>query len=228
MQTQPSQATQPSQSTLPDPGDSRLIVIDAGHQRHANTGKEPIGPGSTELKTKVAGGTSGCVTGLREYELTLMVAWKLKAELESRGYTVLMVRTSHDVDISNAERAILANNANADAFIRLHANGSSNPSVNGAETLCQTPSNPYNGSLYPHSRALSEAVLDGLVAATGCHRRSVKETDTMSGINWCQVPVTIVEMGFMTNPEENQRMATEAYQTQIAVGIADGLDRYFS
>lgn len=208
-------------------GTGPIIVIDAGHQGKQNSGKEPIGPGATTTKAKVAAGTSGCVTGLKEYILTLDVAMMLKEELTARGYQVVMIRETHQFNMSNAQRALVANKINADAFIRIHANGSTDAKVKGALTMCQTASNPYNGEFYKESRKLSECVLNSFAEATGCTKKSIIETDTMSGINWAKVPTTIIEMGFMSNPEEDALMATKDYQKKMVDGMADGLDAYF-
>ena len=205
---------------------SFVIVIDAGHQRKGNYEKEPNGPNSDVMKAKVSSGTQGVVTGLAEYELNLTVSLFLKEELLARGYEVIMIRETHDVDISNVERAKVANEAKADAFIRIHADSSTNQNAKGVMTICQTSKNPYNREWYEESSTLSELVLEEVVEETGATKRQIWETDTMTGINWTTVPTTILEMGFMSNPEEDKLLATEEYQKKIAKGIAEAIERF--
>ena len=206
---------------------AKLVVIDAGHQAKGNSDTEPIGPGATEMKKKVSSGTRGTTTGIYEYELNLTVAHKLKKVLEGMGYLVIMTRTTNDVDISNSERAKMANTANADALIRIHANGSEKSSINGVLTICNTSKNPYNASIYQQCRKLADCVLSAVITSTNANSRGVWETDTMSGINWSKVPTTIVEMGYMTNPEEEKLLVNEEYEDKIVTGIANGLNQYF-
>ncbi len=97
---------------LPIVGDSRVIVIDAGHQRRGDSNKEPIGPGASQTKAKVTTGATGIRTGNLESAINLEVELKSQKKLEDSGYQVIMVRTSQDVNISNQQRAEIANKNN--------------------------------------------------------------------------------------------------------------------
>ena len=207
-----------------------VIVIDPGHQAKGNSAQEPVGPGATETKAKVSSGTASRFNSKAEYVVNLEVALKLRKELLSRGYTVIMTRTGHNVDISNVERAQIANNANADAFVRLHCNGSENASVRGIGIYYQTPSNPYNAAMYSEAKALCSALLTHMKARTGSNAdgQGLFERDNYSGINWSNVPGALVEMGYMTNEEEDKLLQDDAYQTKLALGIADGIDEFLS
>lgn len=205
------------------------VCIDAGHQQDPIYEKEPNGPGSSEMKAKLSAGTQGVVTRIPEYQLNLDIALMLKQELIERGYDVIMIRETNDCPISNAERAIIANESGADIFVRIHANGSSNASVNGALCCAPTTKNPYlTEENIAQSRRLSQVMIDAFCKRTGAKNRGLYNVDTMTGINWCQIPVTIVEMGYMSNAAEDQKMATDAYRQKMMLGIADGIDAYFA
>ena len=206
----------------------KVIVIDAGHQTRAMSATEPIGPGSSQRKAKVTGGASGCVTHLPEYKLNLQVAKKLQKELVNRGYKVIMVRTKNNVRMSNVQRAKVANKYKADAFIRIHANSAGSSSVKGALTIAPASNNRYmTKANRKASQKLSKKVLKAMCKTTGAKNRGVMYTNSMTGINWCKVPVTSVEMGFMSNPSEDRKMAKASYQKKIVKGIADGIDNFF-
>lgn len=210
-------------------GNGKKIAIDAGHQAHGNSEQEPIAPGASQTKAKVASGTTGRTTGVPEYQLNLDVSLKLRDELEARGYEVYMIRETNDVDISNAQRAQLAAESGSDILVRIHANGSDNTSVAGALTMAPSAANPYmSQELISQCQKLSQCIIDTFCQATGANNQGVYQTDEMSGLNWCSIPATIVELGYMTNPEEDTKMQTEEYQQQMVKGIADGIDQYFS
>ena len=210
-------------------GNGKKVAIDAGHQAHGNSEQEPIGPGASQTKAKVASGTTGRTTGVTEYQLNLDVSLKLRDELEARGYEVYMIRETNDVDISNAERAQLAAESGADILVRIHANGSDNTSVAGALTMAPSTANPYlSQELIAECQKLSQCIITTFCASTGANNQGVYQTDEMSGLNWCSIPATIVEMGYMTNPDEDTRMQTAEYQQQMVTGIADGIDQYFA
>jgi len=206
---------------------SYVVVIDPGHQGRGDSTTEPNGPGSATMKARVAGGTHGTTTGVYEYELTLAISQQLQTELQNRGYTVYMTRTSHDVNISNMERAQYATSVGADIAVRIHANGAENASVSGAMALAPSSSNPYISYLSDSSWNLSQCVLNSYCQATGMRNQGVTGSDTMTGINWSTVPVTILEMGYMTNPTDDTNMENPSYQMQMVQGIANGIDAYF-
>lgn len=208
----------------------KIIGIDPGHQGSwvDMSAPEPNAPNSTEMKARCTTGTTGNYTGLEEFQLNLDVSLKLKEILEERGYQVVMTREDNDANISNAERAQKVAAEGADIYVRVHANSSDDSSVSGALTMCPSATNPYMGSMYDQCYRLSQTILNSYCQATGFGNRGVMITDTMTGINWSTIPVTIVEMGFMSNQGDDTTMADGEFQNTMARGIADGIDAYYA
>lgn len=205
----------------------KKVAIDAGHQARGNSSTEPVGPGSSTRKAKVSGGATGVSSKIPEYKLTLSVAKKLKKELTERGYEVYMIRSSNNVNISNKQRAQRANKSGADIYIRLHGDSSTSSSVKGASGLYPSSSNPYVGKLSKSSLRLTKKVLSAYCKETKIRNRGCVVRNDLTGTNWSKIPVTLIEMGFMSNPTEDRNMQKSKFQKKMATGIADGIDDYF-
>ncbi len=215
------------------PNRNRIVVIDAGHQRGGNSEQEAEGPGSYTLNTKVTAGATGTTTGQFEYELNLDVALMLRNILIDRGYSVVMIRETNRVDISNKTRAQIANKYNeygTAIFIRIHANSWTDESMNGAMTICQSAKNPYPTcvSHYEESRLLSELVLEAYCEATDFQKLPRREMDNKTGTNWSEVPTTIVEMGFLSNADDDRNLTYAYVREGAAIGMANGIDAFFA
>ena len=207
-----------------------IIGIDPGHQSESidMSAQEPNGPGSSEMKAKCTSGTQGTYSGVPEYQLNLEVSLQLRDELEQRGYQVVMTRTDNETAISNMERAQYAAAQGAEIYVRIHANGDDSHTASGALTMSPSQNNPYIPQLFEQSDRLSRCIIDSYCAATGFQNLGIQYTDTMTGINWSTVPVTILEMGFMTSQNDDLKMNDAEFQKTMVQGIANGIDSYFA
>jgi len=204
-----------------------VVVIDPGHDLRANLATEPIGPGSTTRKIKDGGGTRGVVSGLTEAELNLRVGLRLRTALERSGVKVVMTRmTTAGTSMGNVARARIANRAGAALFLRIHADGSTDRSVRGTYTLYPTLRTGWTDDVYVKSKRAARTVQPELVRALGFPDRGLQERADFTGFNWADVPVILVEMGFMTNATEDRLLATAGYQRRAAVGLCRGTLRF--
>ena len=207
----------------------RVVVIDPGHDARANLATEPIGPGSTTRKIKDGGGTHGVVTGIREPELTLDVSLRLRRLLRAAGVRVVMTRTSTSgPSMGNVARARIANASGAALFLRVHADGASSASARGTHTLTPALRRGWTHDVYRSSRRAATLVQAELVRALGFPSRGIQERSDFTGFNWADVPVILVEMGFMTNPSEDRALARAAVRGRAALGLCRGTLRFLS
>ncbi|MHB1314154.1 MAG: N-acetylmuramoyl-L-alanine amidase family protein [Christensenellales bacterium] len=223
----------PVQSILPSPTPylkqeekpllNRVIGLDPGHQEKGDSKLEPVAPGSSTLKKKVSSGTQGRWSHVPEYEVNLAVALLLKDLLEDAGATVVMTREKADVNISNIQRAQIFNKANVDLGLRLHCNGADDKSDNGAFMLVPK-SNPH----MEHCVSAAQTILKAYGKATGISvERGLSYRGDQTGFNWCSRPVINIEMGYMTNKEDDARITDPAFQKKMAQGLYNGILEFY-
>jgi N-acetylmuramoyl-L-alanine amidase len=204
-----------------------VVCIDPGHQEKPDLAQEPIGPGAKQTAPKCAAAANGVVTGQSEAELVLAIAFETKRVLEARGVRVVLTRTTNAVDISNAERARIANECGADLYVRIHAGVDTNGDVRGVRTL-YPGDNQWVAPISSPSRAAAQAMQRAVVTATGARDLGTASRNDLAGLNWSEVPVVLVECGFLSNPVEDQRLATQAHRAALARGIAAGVLQYLA
>jgi N-acetylmuramoyl-L-alanine amidase len=158
-------------------------------------------------------------TGIPESELVLAVSLKLRDALAAAGVEVVMTRTTQDVDLSNIQRAQIANQAGADLFVRVHADGSTDSATSGIHVLYPASVEGWTDDIAAPSKQAAALAQRELIASTGAKDRGIDSRSDMTGFNWSDVPAVIPEIGFMTNPAEDRLLATEEYQDAVVAGL---------
>ncbi len=202
--------------------EQKVVVIDPGHGKNGNKEMEAISPDSEQLKIKDPGGAQGVATNTPEYKVNLQVALKLKELLEANNVKVVMTKTEESENPGNVERAEIANNINADLEIRIHCDSAENQSAHGASMLVPD-SVGYAADISSISSTYGETILESLVSKAGMYNRGISVRNDLTGFNWSKVPIVLVEMGFMSNPEEDALLSDDAYQNKLAQGLNDGI-----
>ena len=197
------------------------IGIDPGHQAKGNNQKETVAPNSKKTKPKVSSGTSGVKTHIPEYKTVLEISLKLREALELKGAEVYMTRETHDVNISNQERAKMMNGYGVDLVLRIHCDGVDNHSKHGIALYCSR-----SNSIAAESYRACEAILPAVCEATGAKNNGIVSNDNYTGQNWSTVPCLMVECGFASNPDEDVLLNSEDYQWLLARGLTQGIIDY--
>jgi N-acetylmuramoyl-L-alanine amidase len=196
-----------------------LICLDPGHGTPPAIGRqrEPIGPGSPVTKIKDGGGAAG------EASVVLAIARRTRVLLLRRGYRVAMTRTGPTYRGGNIERAQFCNRRDAALMLRIHADGSANPSSRGVSTLAPARRRGWTDDVYGASRRAATSVQRELVRVTSARDLGVIERSDLTGFNWADVPVVLAETGFLSNPAERRLLRSSSYQWRVARGLAAGV-----
>ncbi len=202
------------------------IVIDPGHSSTGTSGNEPVSPNSSTTKLKDGLGATGSYTNIPEHKTNMSVALLVRKELTSKGYNVILTKQDVAESRSNIERAEVGNKNNADLVVRIHADSAEDSSVNGA-SMHVPANNEYTSSFYKISKSYGTTILNTYVDEIGIKNRGVIERNDLTGFNWSKVPVVLIEMGFLSNKEDDNFVSNTANHPKIAKAISDGIDKCF-
>ena len=210
------------------PLDGAVICVDPGHCVTPETGKghrELVSPLSEETKPLYTTGTSGA--NMTEEQLNLTVGLQLRDALTALGAEVIMTREVSEITISGIERCEIAHEAGADISVHIHADGNNDPSVHGVSVLVPDGDLLGTPSIVEESVRLGELMVNAVAAETGAKNRGTVPRSDMTAFNFSEIPSVLIEMGFMTNPEEDALLETAEYQAKIVTGMVNSLLQWY-
>ena len=194
---------------------NKVVYLDAGHGGYD--------PGASYF-------------GISEKSFTLAIQSRVKAKLEAEGYQVVTTRTS-DTYVDLTDRSHAANASESDIFVSIHINASGSSAAQGIETYYYQPYAEYpsrinatyhaNPTRLSMSDTLANAIQSSLINATGAQNQGVKR-QTFAVLRETTAPAVLLELGFLSNPQEAARLNTSAYQETLANAIVAGIKRYYS
>ena len=197
------------------------IGIDPGHQARGDYSKEASAPGSSTKKARVSSGAQGKYTRIPEHTTNLQIGLKLRDLLTYFGAEVYMTRETADINISNKERALMMNELGVDMVLRIHCNGSSNKKANGMSIYVRK-----TGIGKEESAACAKLILNYMQANTSANSLGVKYSDGYTGLNWSTVPSMLLELGYLSNKNEDILLNTPDYQDKLVRGMVSGICEY--
>lgn len=200
------------------------VCIDPGHQANFVAGTEDLGPGLKGTVTNTPGSALGVLTKRREHIVTLEISLMLKEMLLARGADVVMTRETADTRLTNQDRCSIANECDADIYLRLHCNSNDSDTVTGI-WIYGPKNSDYAKALASQETYLtwSEALCNAMKEATGVTRGGAQLTDRYVGNNWTVMPTFLVEMGYMSTPKDDILLSTPSYQTKLCEGMIQGI-----
>ncbi len=201
------------------------VCVDPGHQGVELYAKEPMGPGLSGYHKTTNGQAQGTVTRRYESVVVLEVGLKLRNALLREGATVVMTREDQETPVKNVQRAEIANEAGADAFIRLHCDNANNKKARGIFVYIPLSSTYAKAVADKETyHTYGEIMLKAMKDATGVEKGTVRQNNSYVASNWAKMPTFLIEFGFMSNPEDDVLVSTPEFQENLVNGIVNGIE----
>jgi len=200
------------------------IVLDAGHQETTDDEQELYASWLSATKPRCTSGGTGVVSGKPEYELTLEYSLIIRDYLEQCGATVIMIRETNDVSISNQERASTAVNANPDLFLRIHADSANDPITSGVRVYT-----PNNGSYTDTSPAYAQLLASLVAEAEGFDEYEANTSQYYTGLNYANTIRSFqLSLGFLSNSDDESTLLVEDNMRVVAQAISEFCDNLYN